>query len=210
MSELKTAYDHLFHAIETGGIKPGQRLLETELAAQFGFSRTPIREAMRKLEANGIVQHEPRVGAVVRKLGQQEIVELYEMRIVLETTAAEMAAKHASDAELRTLEALNAKMVAKGMDTQEVFQLNRRFHTCIMNAARNQFLAHSYDGLSHVLILLGKTTLENEERIALVTQQHGDIIAALRSGDGAAAGAAMRVHMEASLDHRLGALHLVE
>lgn len=210
MSELKTAYDHLFHAIETGAIKPGQRLLETELATQFGFSRTPIREAMRKLEANGIVQHEPRVGAVVRRLGQQEIVELYEMRIVLETTAAEMAAKHASASELRTLDALNEAMGAEGVDTQEVFQLNRRFHSCIMNAARNQFLAHSYNGLSNTLILLGKTTLESEARIALVTQQHTDIIAALRLGDSQAAGAAMRVHMETSLYHRLGALHLVE
>ena len=73
---------------------------EIELAKRFGVSRTPIREAIRKLESEGIIQHLPRIGAVVRQLGQPEIVELYEMRIVLEATAAEMAAQHASSAEL--------------------------------------------------------------------------------------------------------------
>ena len=85
---MKTAYDQLFQAIERSEIKPGDRLLETDLAALFGVSRTPVREAIRRLEAEGVVEHKPRVGAVVRTLGQQEIIELYEMRIVLEKTAA--------------------------------------------------------------------------------------------------------------------------
>jgi len=206
---MHTAYDQLFDAIESGALKPGDRLLETDLAARFGVSRTPVREAIRRLEAEGIVTHLPRVGAAVRTLGQQEIVELYEMRIVLETTAATMAAKHASDAEIRTLQSLNAQMTGNASDPVKVAKLNRRFHHCIMQAARNQFLAHSYHALSHALILLGKTTLETDARVARVTQQHDAIIAALLSGDGAAAASEMRSHMETSLDHRLKALHIV-
>lgn len=183
-------------------------MLETELATRFGVSRTPIREAIRRLEADGIVEHKPRVGAVVRTLGQQEIVELYEMRIVLETTAARMAAKHAAAAEIRTLEALNADMANAAQDPVTVSILNRRFHRCIMEAARNQFLAHSYHALSHALILLGKTTLETQTRVTTVTAQHADIIAGLHAGDADAAADAMRQHMETSLDHRLKALHL--
>jgi DNA-binding GntR family transcriptional regulator len=206
--DMTTPYDHLFQAIEQGDLKPGDRLLETDLAQRFGVSRTPIREAIRKLEADGIVVHQPRVGAVVRTLGQQEIVELYEMRIVLETTAAAMAAKHASDAEIRTLTVLNADMADAHADPIKVAQLNRKFHRCIMDAARNQFLSHSYKALSHALILLGKTTLETSARVETVVQQHTQIIDALGAGDQDGASTAMRTHMETSLDHRLQALHI--
>lgn len=205
---MQSAYDQLFHAIETGALKPGDRLLETDLAAQFGVSRTPVREAIRRLEAEGIVIHMPRVGAVVRKLGQQEIVELYEMRIVLETTAARMAAKHASGAEIRTLEGLNEDMAGQAGNPVQVAILNRAFHHCIMQAARNQFLAHSYQALSHALILLGKTTLETQARMAVVLTQHGEIIEALKTANPDAAAETMRAHMEASLEHRLRALHI--
>ncbi len=206
---MQTAYDQLFQAIELREFKPGDRLLETELAAHFGVSRTPIREAIRKLEAEGIVEHKPRVGAVVRTLGQQEIVALYEMRIVLETTAAAMAAKHASHAEIRTLDSLNIAMSEASNDPVQVAILNRKFHRCILDAGRNQFLSHSYQALSHALILLGKTTLETPDRVNTVTTQHATIISALASADPDAASDAMRVHMETSLDHRLKALHIV-
>jgi DNA-binding GntR family transcriptional regulator len=205
---MTTPYDHLFQAIEQGNLKPGDRLLETDLAQRFGVSRTPIREAIRKLEAEGIVVHQPRVGAIVRTLGQQEIVELYEMRIVLETTAATMAAKHASAAEIKTLTVLNADMAQAHIDPIQVAQLNRKFHRCIMDAARNQFLSHSYKALSHALILLGKTTLETSARVETVVMQHAQIIDELDAGDQDGASAAMRQHMETSLDHRLQALHL--
>lgn len=207
---MTPAYDQLFQAIEQGDLCPGDRLLETDLAARFGVSRTPVREAIRRLEADGIVEHKPRIGAVVRTLGQQEVVQLYEMRIVLETTAASMAAKHASAAEVRTLQSLNADMQAVAPDPIQVAAINRQFHRCVFQAARNQFLSHSYQALSHALILLGKTTLETEARVDTVTAQHGDIIKALSNADGKAAADAMRIHMETSLDHRLKALHLVD
>jgi len=146
--------------------------------------------------------------AVVRTLGQQEIVELYEMRIVLETTAAAMAAKHASDAEIRTLTKLNADMSRAHKDPIKVAQLNRQFHRCIMDAARNQFLSHSYKALSHALILLGKTTLETSARVETVVMQHAQIIDALGESDQDGASTMMRQHMETSLDHRLQALHI--
>ncbi|MEM6306410.1 MAG: GntR family transcriptional regulator [Pseudomonadota bacterium] len=205
-----TAYDQIFQAIENGDLRPGDRLLETELATRFGVSRTPVREAIRRLESDGIIEHKPRVGAVVRMLGQQEVVELYEMRIVLETTAARMAAKHAAPAEVRTLTALNNDMATHAADAVHVARLNRQFHRCILQAAHNQFLTHSYHALSHALILLGKTTLETETRVGTVVDQHSAIVTALELGDGDGAVVAMRTHMETSLDHRLKALHLVD
>jgi DNA-binding GntR family transcriptional regulator len=200
-----TAYEKLFHAIEIGEIGPGERLLEIELAKRFGVSRTPIREAIRKLESEGIIQHLPRVGAVVRQLGQPEIVELYEMRIVLEATAAEMAAQHASSAELETLDALNSDMLGASDDPNTVAQINRQFHLCIVEAARNQFLKHCYHDLSNTLMLLGETTLDTAQRIQIVCAQHSDIITALQKRDPAQAAQMMRIHMQTSLSHRLKA-----
>ena len=143
---------------------------------------------------------------MVRKLSQQEIVELYEMRIVLESTAATMAAQHASAAEIRTLEKLNAQMRAAADAPARVSALNQQFHNCIVNAARNRFLALSYRNLAGTLVLLGQTTLETPERVKTVCNQHDAIIAALAGGDGAKAAEAMSTHMETSLDHRLGGL----
>ena len=185
-------------------------MLETELASRFGVSRTPIREAIRRLETDGLVVHKPRIGAVVRVLTQQEIVELYEMRIVLEATAAQMAAKHCSNAETRTLHDLNDQMLAHSKDPFAVATLNRKFHTCIFNAARNRFLAQSYNSLSYSLILLGKTTLETDERVQNVYAQHEAIIGALISADTEIASEVMRLHMETSLDHGLKVLQIAE
>ena len=203
-------YQQLINAIEKGDLRPGDRMLETELASRFGVSRTPIREAIRRLETDGLVVHKPRIGAVVRVLTQQEIVELYEMRIVLEATAAQMAAKHCSNAETRTLHDLNDQMLAHSKDPFAVATLNRKFHTCIFNAARNRFLAQSYNSLSYSLILLGKTTLETDERVQNVYAQHEAIIGALISGDTEIASEVMHLHMETSLDHRLKVLQIAE
>lgn len=199
----QTAYQAVYDMIALGDLAPGDRLRETDLAKRIGLSRTPVREAIRRLEAEGIVSHMPRVGAVVKTLSQQEIVELYEMRIMLETSAASMAAKHASLAETRTLEALNAQMLDARNDPARVAELNRQFHTCIVNAARNRYLANSYHNLANALVVLGHTTLDTPDRVKSVVSQHQAIIDALIKGDAKEAKDVMAVHMETSLDHRL-------
>lgn len=199
------AYEQIYQAIIRGEILPGDRLRETELAAQIGLSRTPIREAIRKLESDGIVEHQPRVGAMVKKLSQQEIVELYEMRIVIEETAAQMAARHISGAEIETLKVINQEIAAGGPPDQSA-KLNRDFHICILHAARNRYLVQSFKGLAHHFVLLGATTIESETRVSEVVAQHNEIITALENRDAEAVTDAMRAHMETSLLHRLKGL----
>jgi DNA-binding GntR family transcriptional regulator len=106
----RDAYARLVADIRAGTLRPGDRLTETDLADRLGISRTPVREAIRQLESDGLVTHIPRVGAVVRRLDYAEITELYEMRAVLEGTAARFAARAASDVELAELGAINAEM----------------------------------------------------------------------------------------------------
>lgn len=203
LSQGEVAYARLHDAIRAGEFQPGDRLREIEVAERLALSRTPVREALRKLESDGIVEHRPRIGAVVRTLSLPEVVELYEMRLVLERTAAEMAAKHANAAEVDTLEDLTVLIAASENDPQAASAHNEKFHRCIYLAARNRFLLDAARALNNALILLGPTTLADAERIQAVTTQHQQIIQAIRDGDAKTAGEAAAEHLQTSLRHRL-------
>lgn len=206
MSQGEVAYHRLLEAIRSGQFRPGDRLRETDVAEKLTLSRTPVREALRKLESDGIVEHRPRLGAVIRTLSTPEIVELYEMRLVLERTAAQMAAKHANDAEIDMLTEINAQIDSAGHETQRAAALNQDFHRCIYLATRNRFLLASARALNNALMLLGPTTLDDEARIKTVSSQHALIIEAIRTGDQEAAGDAAQAHLQTSLRHRLRVL----
>lgn len=206
MSQGELAYARLVEAIRAGVFGPGDRLRETDIAERLSLSRTPIREALRKLEADGIVEHRARIGAVIRRLSHSEVVELYEMRVVLERTAAEMAAKHAAAAEIDALEALNEAIARAAERPDKAARINQDFHRGIYLATRNRFLLEAARALNNALMLLGETTLDDARRIETVCHQHQDIIDAIRAGDVEAAGASAKAHLETSLRHRLKAL----
>lgn len=201
-----TAYDALLEAIRRGDYIPGARLREEEVGARLSLSRTPVREAFRRLEAEGIVEHRPRAGAVVRQLSQTEVVELYEMRVVLERTAAEMAAKHGTEAEFDTLAELNRQIDSERDSPSRAAAINQAFHRGLYLASRNRFLLDAARGLNNALLLLGPTTFTNSARIDVVVRQHAAIIEALDAGDAEAAGAAAEAHLQTSLRHRLQVL----
>lgn len=204
------AYQRLIAEIRTGALKPGDRLLETELADRLGISRTPVREAIRRLEADGLVIHVPRSGAAVRKLDYSEIAELYEMRAVLEGTAARLAARAASEVELMEMEALNAEMSEAQADVAQLYELNRQFHRVILDAARNRYLAHSMGALQKTLLILGPSTMEEAGRAAQAIDEHAEVLAALRERSEAEAEAAMRRHILAAHRMRLRQLRTRE
>ncbi len=196
------AYRRLLDDIRLGNLHPGARLRETELAERLGISRTPVREAIRQLETDGLVVHLPRQGATIRSLDHAEVVELYEMRSVLEGTAARLAARAASDIELQELGSLNAAM-SNAPAGPAARELNRQFHRSLIDAARNRFLLKSVNALQKTLLILGPTTLADPDRAALAAREHGDVLAALLSRDGAQAEAAMRAHVGLALAARL-------
>lgn len=200
------AYDAVIDAIRRGEFLPGARLREEEVGARLKLSRTPVREALRRLEAEGIVEHRPRAGAVVRQLSHAEVVELYEMRLVLERTAAEMAARHGSAAEFDTLADLNRQIAEERANPARAAAINQEFHRGLYLACRNRFLLDAARGLNNALLLLGPTTFTDADRIDVVVGQHAAIIAALEARDAKAAGEAAAAHLETSLRHRLRAL----
>ena len=202
------AYARLLDDIRSGALMPGARLTETELAERMGVSRTPVREAIRRLEADGLVAHMPRTGAVVRRLDHSEVMELYEMRLVLEGTAARLAARAASSVEIDELAAINAEMAAAEGDGAALFELNAQFHRTLIRAARNRFLVRSVEAVHTTLLILGPSTLAQPERARGAVAEHGAVVDALRARDGAEAEARMRAHMEAAQRTRLRMLRL--
>ena len=197
------AYDALMASLRSGVYRPGDRLREEEVAERLSLSRTPVREALRRLEAEGIVEHRPRLGAVIRQLGHAEVVELYEMRAVLERTAAELSAQHGTDTEFDALDALNADIAAERENPARAAAINQTFHRGLYLGCRNRFLLEAARGLNHSLLLLGPTTYTDAARVDVVAQEHDQIIAALRARDPAAAGAAADRHLQTSLRERL-------
>lgn len=199
------AYRRLMADIRTGVLRPGDRLTETELAKRLGISRTPVREAIRRLENDGLVAHVPRVGATIRKLDYAEISELYDMRAVLEGAAARFAARAASQVELSELEAIHTEMkeAADGGDAEALNLINRQFHDALLDAARNRFLLKAVEAIHTTLLILGPSTLREEERAESAIAEHGAILAALQARDEERAEAQMRQHIEAAHRARL-------
>jgi DNA-binding GntR family transcriptional regulator len=198
-------YARLLDEMATGQLLPGDRLRETELAARLKVSRTPVREAIRLLETDGLVVHVPRAGATVRQLDYAEVTELYEMRAVLEGTAARLAARTASEIELSELQSINDEM-GQTTDGPTAQKLNRVFHKTLLNAAKNRFLHRSTASLAKALMILGPTTLAASERIEDAVEEHQRVLEALRARDGDEAERLMRLHIDVSQKVRLRAL----
>nr|WP_170604431.1 GntR family transcriptional regulator [Ruegeria arenilitoris] len=200
-----SAYQRLLDEIRNGALLPGDRLREVELSNRIGVSRTPVREAIRNLEADGLVSHIPRLGATVRKLEYAEVMELYEMRAVLEGTAARLAARAASEVEMSELAHLNEQLAQAGTGP-EATRINRVFHDTLLDAAKNRFLSKSMLSLQKALLILGPSQLLDSERAEEAVTEHRRVMSALLERDGAAAEAEMRAHIQTAQRIRIRAL----
>nr|WP_241188120.1 GntR family transcriptional regulator [Pseudohalocynthiibacter aestuariivivens] len=196
------AYYQIVRDIRSGQLLPGDRLTEVELAKRFGMSRTPIREAIRQLEADGLVVHTPRLGATIHTLDHAEISELYDMRAVLESTAARFAARAASTVELGEIEAIQTAM-STARSSEDRFEQNQNFHAAILDAARNRYLLRAVLAVQKTLLILGRSTMDQPDRAEAAVAEHSAIVAALQSRDEEAAERAMRLHIQRAHAARL-------
>lgn len=197
------AYERLQEAIREGKLTSGTRLREEDVAADLKMSRTPVREALRRLQAEGLLTQESSRSMVVSKLDHQMMTELYLMRDVLEGTAARLAARHASEAEVAVLRDLVDVEAKLGKDAKQLAQHNRRFHEALYLAAHNRFLLKTLNALRDALALLGETTYAAPGRAKAAVQEHRAIVEAIASGDAAAAEAAARTHIQGAQRARI-------
>ncbi len=199
------AYHRLKDAIRAGTFPSGARLTELDVSAWLGMSRTPAREAIHRLEADGLVGHEPRRGLTVTRPDHQMVVELYVMREALEGTAARLAAQHANDTEIEALGALVAREQTPGLDAAALSAINQTLHRLIHMAAHNRFLLRSLSALSDTMTLL-PTMLGDPDRAQQSHEEHLQVLEAIQRRQPAAAEEAMRRHLRSAQRHRLSAL----
>ncbi|WP_224404842.1 GntR family transcriptional regulator [Afifella sp. IM 167] len=203
ISRSEDAYQKLKSAIQSGTLGPGTRIREIEIADRFSVSRTPAREAIRRLESEGLISFVPRQGAMVSRLDHQETMELYDLREVLEGTAAGFAARHASEAEIEELKEMVASEVEIRDSPTKLADLNRLFHSVLYRAAHNRYLERSLLGLRDSLTLLGGTSLRVAGRYETAHREHTAIIDAIAARDPQTAEAAARVHIHNAQRARL-------
>jgi DNA-binding GntR family transcriptional regulator len=183
-------------AIHSGKFQPGERIRETEVAQWLNVSRTPVREALRRLESEGIVTFASWRGVVVAELDRQQIAELYAMRQILEGAAARLAAQHISATELDLLKRLQSQATNKSLTLEALAKLNRKFHEVIYVSTHNRYLLQMLNSLRSALALLQGTTYSLKGRTETAASEHRAIVEAIEARNPDAAEAAARTHIE--------------
>lgn len=196
---LELAYEHIYAAIARGRLAAGDHIREEMIAADLGISRTPVREAIRRLEGEGLVIITRNAGADVVDLDPEDVVETFRLRAMLEGYAVERAATRITAEELQTLEHLDQQLAAlhtEGADLLSATRLNAGFHLKIAEAARNPQLHALIRSLVHVpLTLMHREGWGRRLADSRGYDEHTRIVQALRSGDGDLARSLMQTHI---------------
>ncbi len=191
-------YEELKKQILTGKIVPGTRLMEIELAQNLGVSRTPIREAIRKLEKEGLVTIEPRKGAYAAQLSRKDMIDILEVRQDMEGLAAAFAAERIDEkGKAQLIEtAAEYKEALQSGDTERMIAIDTRFHRLIVEAAANKVLLNMVEQLQELVLRFRYIYYENFKQPEIMTAEHKEIIDAINAGDALLARKAASSHIE--------------
>jgi len=196
------AYHLILEAIDVGMFKPGDRLVESDLADRFGVSRTPIREALQRLETQSLLERDGR-SLIVASLTHNQMAELYVVRRELEGLAARLAAQHATDEEIRVLREMVADDDALVDDPTALSRANKRFHHQLHLASHNRYLVQQLDLVHRTMALMATTSLAVEGRGEIAQAEHRAIVSAIEARDEEAADAALKEHISVAFMTRL-------
>lgn len=192
------AYDNIFEAIQNGKLKPGSRVRENELTEWLEMSRTPVRDALRRLEGQGLLRHESYRGVVISSLDHQTVGELYTAREWAEGAAAALAARSASAAEIATMRQL-LKLEREAADDPALgARYNRKLHLALYASTHNRYLINHLTSLAALLALAGNSTRRSPARVAEAHREHKAIVEAIATHDGDAAERHARRHIQAA------------
>ena len=183
--------------IFAGELGPGTFLDEVQLADEMKISRTPLREALKVLTAEGLVRHEPRRGCFVNEVTEQDLDEIFPVIALLEGRCAFEAARNATDADLAALEALHDKLNkhAKAKRINDYYDANFAIHEAIITLANNRWLAGVITDLRKIVKLARLQQLHAPGRLDQSLSEHMAVFAALKARDAEGAEAAMRTHL---------------
>ena len=191
-------FNTLRQAILTGELKPGERLMEIHLANKLGVSRTPIREAIRKLELEGLVTMIPRRGAEVAQITEKSMNDVLEVRRAMDVLCVELASERISQEEVESLEAACEQFakVAKTKDIRKCAQVDVNFHEIIVQATGNKRLVQLVNNLSEQMYRYRFEYLKDVSRYDSLIEEHKAICEAIKNRDKDAARTATELHID--------------
>lgn len=184
-------------AIASGRIEPGARLDEQEIAAQYGMSRTPVREAFRLLAANNLVELRGRQGATVRSIGAHALIEMFQVMAELEGLCARLAARRMNAAQKAKIIEIHERLksISGSGDIDLFYDVNQEFHEVIYEASHNAFLAEQTRKLRNQVAAYRRRVTHMPNRIADTIREHEAIMEAIFAHDSERAHSAMRDHL---------------
>ena len=192
-----TLREKIEEQIATGTLPPGSSLDEATLVEQYGVSRTPVREALIQLAAEGLIEIRPRRGAVVTSIGPTRLSEMFEVMGELEAMCARLAARRMSDAERKVLQAAHEACEDARIkeDSDAYFYCNEQFHSAIYAGSHNAFLIEQASQLQRRLRPYRRLQLRVRDRMGTSFQEHQGVVLAINAGDAEAAAQALRSHV---------------
>jgi DNA-binding GntR family transcriptional regulator len=198
---VEKAYHAIREGIVSGAFSPGSHLTAQDLASATGLSRTPVREAMRRLHAEGLIKFIPHRGAFVRTLDEQEVIKVYDVVVLLESLAAQACAQNATPAQIAELDGMVAEMedmVAARKSASEIAAVNTTFHRLIVAAADNSWLQASFSIIVEVPQLVNTFRGYQLEELQRSQAQHVELMMAFKAHDSNWAHSIMTSHVMAA------------
>ena len=181
-------------------LEPGSWIDELKIAEEFGISRTPLREALKVLAAEGLVTMKVRRGAYVTEMSEKDLRDVYHLLSLLESDAAAMVAERATDAQLKMLQSLHAELEAATTDREAFFAVNERFHMLLLELADNRWRSQMVADLRKVMKLNRHNSLFKQGRIEDSLREHRAILAAMAARNAPATRQAMQAHFAQGLE----------
>lgn len=176
-------FESMREAIISGVLKPGERLMEIQLADEMGVSRTPVREAIRKLELEGFVVMIPRKGAYVAGVTHKDVADVFEIRAALEGLAAGLAAERATNEEIEEMERVLLFNEGEPKTLEQIVESDTGFHALVYKASRNDRLVQILANLREQIQRFRATSLAVPGRIKNAIEEHRAIVEALANHD---------------------------
>ena len=207
-SMREKVYDTLKQMIIDGVIKPGERIIETEYSNKFQISRTPIREAIRMLELEGLVESQTTGGVIVKTLTREEISEIYKIRIALESLIIEEIIKKINNQDIKKLEKVlkNTKKAFEVKDIEKVFSLFTEFNQILYDIASLPKVTGMINNINLYIKRFRKLSIDNPSRKEEAFEDHVQILEAIKNKELSTAISINRMHLEKSMNFILSKL----
>ncbi|MCL5426674.1 GntR family transcriptional regulator [Halomonas sp. NPDC076908] len=189
--------DRIGELIEHGELLPGERISEKQLCDRFGVSRTPLREALKVLATEGLIELLPNRGARVVRLTMKNVKDTYDLMAALEGLSGELACQHITDAEISAIRELHDTMLEhyRTRDLMPYFQVNRQIHEAILAASNNEILQETYSNLNQRIKRVRYSKKMTERYWSQAVKDHENMMAALEKRDGKLLGQILRDHL---------------